>query len=301
MKKITYTLTTIIALSTNTTYANSIYENLATGIDLARSIEQNSGNKQHINSGTQTEGEGLAKQILNGEVNTTQGGVTREAEGFAQNQLDRYEANNPYNSEAEKIVNSYEQIKETSTFKDGQDLAKSVNLKEPFEVEHVEGKLADAKGVNLDVALSRYWKKFNDGKKRQENLPDVMVFVSFSMPENSLRELSEQVKQVGGQLVFRGMVKNSMQVTAQAMLGLNSSGVKAIIHPKLYERFEVKQVPTFILVNSKEAYCASDNCTPLHDRMSGNVSLGYALEEFASSGDHNELAASLLEKVRGQQ
>ena len=293
-------LTLILTLNASTIFADNIAHNLTSGRELAADIlNRNSDDSKVEKDFKQIEGENTARRTL--EISSTQGSLAKEGERFGQGQLDKHESYNPYNLEAENVVNNYEQIKETGMFKDAQEHARSIMLKKPFKVDEVEGKLADARGVNLDVALSRYWKKFNDGKKRQENLPDLMVFVSFSMPERSLIELAEQVKRSGGQLVFRGMVKNSMQVTAQAMLGLNSHGVKAIIHPKLFERFEVKHVPTFVLLNSKESNCTYGNCTPLHDRISGNISLNYVLEEFASSGDHKELANTLLVRARGNQ
>jgi type F conjugative transfer system pilin assembly protein TrbC len=49
--------------------------------------------------------------------------------------------------------------------------------------------------------------------RSEERYPRLLVFVSFSMPMATLKQLSLQAQEVGGQLVFRGLIKNSFQET----------------------------------------------------------------------------------------
>src|SRR5438105_7687906 len=67
---------------------------------------------------------------------------------------------------------------------------------------------------------------------------DVLIFVSFSMPDLSLKALAEQAQRTGAILVLRGLHENSMQKTIDRVLEING-GKKAAwqIDPRLYEAF----------------------------------------------------------------
>lgn len=104
--------------------------------------------------------------------------------------------------------------------------------------------------------------------------PMLLVFVSFSMPMESLKLLGEQVQKAGGSLVFRGLVKDSFPLTAQKMQEL---GTEAMIDPTLFEAFQVKAVPTFIMLKSP---LQNTEQLPEHDQLTGHVSLKHALDTF---------------------
>ncbi len=91
--------------------------------------------------------------------------------------------------------------------------------------------------------------------------PELLVFVSFSMPEASLKPLAQQVRQSGGKLVFRGLVNGSFKQMSEKLKGL---GEEVWIDPTLFERYQITAVPTFVYKGK---------------RLSGNVSLDYALQK----------------------
>jgi len=97
----------------------------------------------------------------------------------------------------------------------------------------------------------------------ENRYPDLLVFVSFSMPLETLKGLNNQVKQHGGKLVFRGLVDGSFKKMGAKLQEL---GAEVLIDPTLFERHGVTHVPTFI----KDT-----------DRLVGNVSLDYVLHTFA--------------------
>lgn len=91
-----------------------------------------------------------------------------------------------------------------------------------------------------------------------------LIFVSASIPIESLKRLAYQAVQHGAILVIRGMVKDSMTETAKLVDQIDHP---IEIDPKLFERFEIKQVPVFVIPHKKAWH-----------KVSGNVELNFALE-----------------------
>lgn len=115
----------------------------------------------------------------------------------------------------------------------------------------------------------------------------LLIFVSQSVPADSIKELWNQVQKVGGKLVFRGLVGGSFKETQSYIQEL---GVVADIDPTKFEEFGIIQVPAFVL--SKEGK---------HDKMVGNISLNEFLEQSSSSGDLKKEASDLYKKLQGEQ
>ena len=56
----------------------------------------------------------------------------------------------------------------------------------------------------------------------------------------------------------------------------------AVIDPTLFERFDVKQVPTVVVAESPAGACAVETCpTPAHVKIAGDVPLRYSLDRIA--------------------
>lgn len=104
--------------------------------------------------------------------------------------------------------------------------------------------------------------------------PTLLVFVSFSMPMESLKQLGAQVQKAGGSLVFRGLFKDSFPMMAQKMREL---GTEAMIDPTLFEAFQVKSVPTFVMLSTPLQTLEQ---LPSYDQLTGHVSLKHALDTF---------------------
>ena len=97
-------------------------------------------------------------------------------------------------------------------------------------------------------------------------------------------------------LVLRGLIDNSFKKTAQFIKSLSNNGAQAIIDPLSFKRFNINQVPQIVVI-SDDHNCYMGRCsqTPLHDKISGNISLHYALERISSEGEYsNEVAKRLL-------
>ena len=135
--------------------------------------------------------------------------------------------------------------------------------------------------------------------------PQLLAFVSFSLPDPVLRQIVRDVTAVGGAVVFRGMPDNSLRSFRNRLLkalGRNEAPANIGIDPRLFRAFHVTQAPTFVVVSTDFALCDGFDCQeapPPHDRMSGNVSVAYVLETMASGqGAGARVARVLLERLK---
>lgn len=136
--------------------------------------------------------------------------------------------------------------------------------------------------------------------------PLFVVFASLSMPEASLARLIADTTRAGGMVVFRGFPDNSARLFAEGLRKVvrdERQEAHIAIDPRLFRAFRVTAAPTFVVTASDYALCDGLDCTsavPGHDRMTGNVSVGYALESFARGAGPGagvaRLALARLEK-----
>jgi type-F conjugative transfer system pilin assembly protein TrbC len=110
------------------------------------------------------------------------------------------------------------------------------------------------------------------------------VCVSFSMPVSTLKALEKDLRPIGGRLVVRGFLNNSLIQTQQL---LQTHGLTIDIDPTVFEENDVKEVPTFLH--------HTDHAV---DRLRGNVSVRQALETFADGGSLE--AKALLTSLQGE-
>ena len=130
----------------------------------------------------------------------------------------------------------------------------------------------------------------------------IFALASFSMPDASLNALLADAAQLKVPVVFRGFVNNSVMETQKALVRVFGDLDRAqgfLIDPTVFRRFDVAVVPTFIGVDKGFDLCTTSGCvgdpSPAHDRLSGNVTLPFALRTIAQNGDvASEAAASLL-------
>lgn len=114
----------------------------------------------------------------------------------------------------------------------------------------------------------------------------MLIFVSFSMPERVLKNLSRQAYQYGATVVLRGFTDDSLEQTKNLARKANEYGAAWQIHPELFETFNVKNVPTFVMTSdmaSLDSGCGGGNecATNLgYTSISGDISLMAALDYF---------------------
>ncbi|MBS0349745.1 MAG: type-F conjugative transfer system pilin assembly protein TrbC [Proteobacteria bacterium] len=127
----------------------------------------------------------------------------------------------------------------------------------------------------------------------------VYVFISFSMPKESLQQWAAQAKKVHAPLVIQGLVEDSFTKTQQAVAALSSehqSGV--VLDPRLFRQYHIHQVPSVVVVNptALKPCLPNQSCwqsdTP--DVVSGDIGLEAALRIVADRGDNAVIAQRLL-------
>lgn len=106
--------------------------------------------------------------------------------------------------------------------------------------------------------------------------PQLMVFMSFSVPDHIWLSLAKEVEKLGGVFVLIGLPNNSFKEMVSKILKLKQQGLNANIqlNPKLFAQYDIQEVPTFIVTDDQK-----------FDKISGTLSLDYALDLLAKKGE----------------
>ncbi len=162
-------------------------------------------------------------------------------------------------------------------------------------------------GVNIPslgadpLAIAERYQKTLGTQPDHNTGPDLLVFVSFSMPEASLKRLATEAAKTNAVLVFRGPKERSLKKTLQAFEPLAKLGASAILHPEAFTWNRIDSVPVFVLGTAAGAGCddAAGSCRETL-RIAGDASLEYILERMArASHPLAEEAERRLTRLRG--
>jgi conjugal transfer pilus assembly protein TrbC len=114
------------------------------------------------------------------------------------------------------------------------------------------------------------------------DVPELMVFVSFSLPRETLQRIVSQSEKSGAVLVLRGLKGNSLTRMGEEIAELvGDRNVTVIIHPPAFKQFNVEQVPSLVLAKSGQASkITEDGCAPATSfiKIDGDVTQDYALD-----------------------
>ena len=152
------------------------------------------------------------------------------------------------------------------------------------DAHHAHAHRAGSNGVDLDDMLASA-----DGaaKASRGTKPRFIAFASLSMPQASLKQMMRDVGGAGGIVVFRGFPNNSAK---QFLAGAGKIVDKGVdlhgvgIDPRLFRAFGVAVVPTYVVASSDFQPCDGFHCQtalPPFDKLTGNVTAGYALATIA--------------------
>jgi type-F conjugative transfer system pilin assembly protein TrbC len=126
-----------------------------------------------------------------------------------------------------------------------------------------------------------------DGVKKTNRGSGRYLFISLSMPSSALVELVKEAKKEGFVPVLRGFKENSYRKTVAAFEELvKKTDYGVSIDPELFKEFDIKAVPA-IVVSAPSVICPANTSCPKapYNKLSGNVSIRYALEEFRKKGE----------------
>jgi len=77
---------------------------------------------------------------------------------------------------------------------------------------------------------------------------ETLVFVSFSLPDETLKSYSKEAKKSDARLIMRGLKGGSFLKTKQEADRL---GISFDLDPTLFEKYDVQVVPTFVNVSGE--------------------------------------------------
>lgn len=96
----------------------------------------------------------------------------------------------------------------------------------------------------------------------------VLAFVSFSMPDASLKALAEQTYRKGAILVLRGFRNQSIQETLKHAVDVFSNAKRKLrlqINPVLFQKYGIDSVPCFVNQENGQKVCGN---VPFSDALS---------------------------------
>lgn len=128
----------------------------------------------------------------------------------------------------------------------------------------------------------------------------ILIFVSFSMPNESIKGWINDAEKIHAPVLIRGLVNNSFKETTKKMIVLsedNHGGVQ--LDPQLFKALDIKQVPAVVV--TKNIQCVTTKtCGGTYDVVSGDVHLEYALEKIVRQKDElSPIAEAALKTLRG--
>ena len=134
-------------------------------------------------------------------------------------------------------------------------------------------------------------------------VPELMIFVSFSMPHESLVRIIEQSEKTGARLVFRGFKGEKLTDMANHLAELiGKHRVEAIVHPPAFTQFRVNQVPVLVMAQANAGEQIENGCAQpdRYVKVTGDVSQDYALEYIERTSPQWSAAARLFgDKLKG--
>lgn len=120
------------------------------------------------------------------------------------------------------------------------------------------------------------------GNSANPDVPELMVFVSFSLPRETLQRIVRQSERSGAVLVLRGLKGHSLTQTGEEIARLvGERNVTVLIHPPAFQQFQVRQVPSLVLARpGSAAKIDEEGCAPAASfiRIDGDVGQDYALD-----------------------
>lgn len=157
------------------------------------------------------------------------------------------------------------------------------------------------------AAVARQYAEVSQPSNPADKATPVMIFVSLSMPPESLKQLSRDSARSGVPLLVRGLKygvgQQNVRRGLEELRPYSEIGATILVHPEAFENYSVSVVPTFVVDPDASAGCADGLCASRARRVVGEVSLQFAMEEISQAGGDagriaREAAAALRRSAR---
>lgn len=134
--------------------------------------------------------------------------------------------------------------------------------------------------------------------------PEVLIFVSTSIDQTSLRLWARQAEKVQAPLILRGLIDNSFKQTIQVtqeIFGKQEVGGFSI-DPEKFTSFKIQKVPA-VVVNFTPIGNGKSDTVAKFDVVYGNIGLNNALEIIVKNGssEGRRSAAFFLSQLQGKE
>jgi conjugal transfer pilus assembly protein TrbC len=138
-----------------------------------------------------------------------------------------------------------------------------------------------AKAPDIETIARKFQSIKNTSPSAGTGQPDLLIFVSFSMPREALLRTIEQAERAGGTLIFRGLKGDSMKrMGGEVRTLIGERNVSVVIHPPAFQQFTIRQVPAVVIANAKAGSVMEDGCSKPETfaKVTGDVTLNFALD-----------------------
>jgi len=136
--------------------------------------------------------------------------------------------------------------------------------------------------------LSRAYQRGLKNPSRDE-APPVMIFASLSMPHESLLRLARSAATARVPIYFRGVAHGiaggGMKRSIEALQPYVQVGAQVLIHPDLFELYNVNSVPAVVVTTAPRVGCGDESCAASFAKVYGDVTLSYSLRQLADRKD----------------
>lgn len=201
------------------------------------------------------------------------------------------------------------QIEESNKKINDPDFLKEVQL----EREKLQKELRGSQGVNNSFNIGSDFydqskallkgesvEKIISEAPEKESQPSLIVFITLSMPDAEIRQILNDASRFGASVAIRGMHGSSMKDTFLKMKSFLTKGSKQgiTIDPTVFSRFEIGEVPAYVLAAKPVERCTAEGCsTPPYVKATGSVTLEYFLEKVRAEANP-EMKALAQEKLK---
>ena len=137
------------------------------------------------------------------------------------------------------------------------------------------------------------FKKYTNGKDENK----VIIFVSFSMPEQSIVSLMKDAKKIHASIVIRGLIHNSFKETFLKMASIvkEAGGGGVELNPPAFKKYNIQNVPAVVVLPTSQTCFSEKICAEeKFDVIYGDIPLYDALKAIR---DHGAISKHVAEPL----
>lgn len=149
---------------------------------------------------------------------------------------------------------------------------------------------AETKGFDLGRIVADYERLQAGGSAEGQAEHELLVLISFSMPDAVIKQYLEQAARYKATIVLRGTPDGDLKsigATQQRLVALKPQAMPRVdINPNAFRKYDIKRVPSIVLGHTKPGQRLDENgCAPAEDYLvvTGEVSIPYAMSLFRRS------------------